>query len=76
MDENIICILSIIKFYFNFFIMLNFLLDDNFFFTIIFSILLFIILIIDIIIHIMKTIYSYFHYNYKKLTSKNIMTYI
>ena len=76
MNEFIICMVSIFKFYFNFYIILNFLLKEYFIFNIIFSILLFIILIIDIIIIFLKSIYFYFYSHYKKFTSKNIMTYI
>jgi len=76
MNENIICMLSIVKFYFNFFIILNFLLSEHFFLNIIFSILLFFFLIIDIIIHLIKSIYSFLYSKYKEITSKNIMTYI
>ena len=75
-NENIICMLSIVKFYFNFFIILNILLSEYFFYKFFLSILLFFFLIIDIIIHLIKFVYSFLYSKYKEISSKNIMTYI
>lgn len=76
MDESLIYILSSIKFYFNFYIIINFLLNEYLILRIILFILLSIILIISLIIHLIKLFFSYINTLYKKLTSKNIMTYI
>jgi hypothetical protein len=76
MDNIFSYFFLLMKFYFNFYLVLNILFIECFIFKLILCFILFVILIINMIIYIIKTIYLYFKSIYKKLTSKNIMIYI
>jgi hypothetical protein len=76
MDDLYSYFFTLMRYYFNFYLILNILFIECFILKLILCFIFLVILIINIIIHLIKKIYLYFKSIYKKITSKNIITYI